>query len=96
MSGKNKLECIPWQAFPTSLKFVSKAGAYPNEASSRVCSWRNAQTWKGMPGKRSSLLQTFVNYCRKKFYKIGPYIKQPKYLKNLNQLIKPRFNKKFN
>ncbi len=65
--------------------FVSKAGAYPNEASSRVSSWPSPQTWKGMPGKRSSLLRTFVNYCCKKFYKIGPYIKQPKNLTNIYQ-----------
>jgi hypothetical protein len=32
-------------------------------------------SWKGLPGdKHSSLLQTFVNYRRKKFYTIGPNI----------------------
>jgi len=29
--------------------------------------------WKGFPGTNTSFLQTFVNYDREKFYKIGPW-----------------------
>jgi hypothetical protein len=59
--------------------FVGKAGAYPSQAPFRCSTLGEAHcpTHKHLAGlerdKRSSLLQKFVNYGRKKFYKIGPW-----------------------
>jgi hypothetical protein len=65
----------------SSLMFDSKAGTYPRVETSRcfTLGYTPGLTQKlyirlesSKRGKHSSLLQTFVNYGRKKFSKIGP------------------------
>jgi hypothetical protein len=45
----------------------------------------NRLDWKGLPEeKHPSLLRKFVNYGQKKFYNIGPWSIESKYLKMKN------------
>jgi hypothetical protein len=57
----------------SSLKFAGYDGAYPGEAHS--LSHKYSTRLESLArDKHSSLLRTFVNYGRKKFYIIGPCI----------------------
>ncbi len=52
---------LPSQYYQESLIFGTQAGAYPSRA---------INVFKAFSNKHSSLLQTFVNYVRKKFYNL--------------------------
>ncbi len=71
---------VPGQPFQTHLMSASKAVAYLSEPLFRCSTLGQAsgltnirQGWKCQPWtKLISLLQTLINYGRKKFYNIGP------------------------
>ncbi len=73
----------PDRPFQPSLMLVSKARAYLSEATfcvlhSRLCSWPYPKTLDYLGGsvrdKYSSLLRPFINYGRKKFYKLCTWL----------------------
>jgi hypothetical protein len=73
---------VPRNPLQPNLMFTSKAGAYPSGEPERCFTLREATglthkhlTRLEMPAtnKHYSLLLTFVNYGRKKFYNIGPW-----------------------
>jgi hypothetical protein len=72
---------VTGEPFQPSLMFVRKGGAYPSGAHKRsgALPTNIRLSWKGLPGKNSSLLRTFVNYGRKKFCNIGPWRQFIKY-----------------
>jgi hypothetical protein len=67
--------------FHPSLMFASKVKSFPKRGETESCStWVGSRPYpqkldlggKACQDKHSSLLRTFVNYGRKKFYNIGP------------------------
>jgi hypothetical protein len=76
---RNKLVFVPDRPSQRSLMFVSKDGAYPNEAPG--CSTlgqapglthkQSTSLERPTRDKHSSFSRTFENYGRKKFYNIG-------------------------
>jgi hypothetical protein len=68
---------VPDKPSQLSLRFTSKAKAYPSKAPLCAPLWGRllallARLEGLVRDKHSSLLQVFVNYVRKKFYKIVP------------------------
>jgi hypothetical protein len=60
---------VPGKPFQPSLIFLGKAGAYSSEA---PISWLLTMLKMFARKKQSNFLQAFINYGRKKFYKIEP------------------------
>jgi hypothetical protein len=78
------LSVCPWQAFPASLMFVGKGGAYLSEVPFRVLQGTSEGRllalptnirlgWKDLQGTNTlAYYKTFVNIGRKKFHNIEP------------------------
>jgi hypothetical protein len=75
---------VPGKPLQPSLMFVGKVRSLPYSGAIEMFFYLGrllafliniGQEWKGLPGTNTSLLRIFVKYGRKKFYNIGPWLK---------------------
>ncbi len=65
---------VPWQPFQPNLMFADKVWSLSLSGVAQALLTNIKLGWKGLPGTSTLIyLQTLVNYCRQKFYNIGPW-----------------------